>query len=39
MTYQLPPDVEQLIKERIATGHYMSEDDVLRDAMVALEQL
>lgn len=39
MSFQLPPDVEQLVKERIASGVYKSEDDVLRDAMRALEQL
>ena len=39
MDYQFPADVEQLIKERMASGTYGSEDDVLRDALVALEQL
>lgn len=39
MAYRFPPDVEQLVKDRMASGDYASEDDVLRDAMEALEQL
>ena len=38
MTYRVPADVEQLIKQRMAVGAYSSEDDVLRDALGALEQ-
>ncbi len=38
MSYQLPADVEQLVKQRIASGDYSSEDDVLRDALSALEE-
>jgi Arc/MetJ-type ribon-helix-helix transcriptional regulator len=38
MTYQFPSDVEQLIKQRMALGIYASEDEVLRDALGALEQ-
>ncbi len=38
MTYQFPADVEQLIKQRMALGVYASEDEVLRDALGALEQ-
>ncbi|MBI3838713.1 MAG: type II toxin-antitoxin system ParD family antitoxin [Planctomycetia bacterium] len=38
MAYRVPADVEQLIKERMALGAYSSEDDVLRDALGALEQ-
>ncbi len=36
MTYQLPPDVAQLVRAHMATGVYASEDDVLRDALHAL---
>ena len=36
MTYQFPPDLDQDIKERMASGLYSSEDDVLRDALRAL---
>lgn len=39
MAYQFPADVERLIKERMAMGTYTSEDEVLRDALGALEQL
>ncbi len=39
MAYHFPADVEQLIKERMALGVYSSEDEVLRDALGALEQL
>jgi Arc/MetJ-type ribon-helix-helix transcriptional regulator len=39
MAYQFPPDVDQLLKERMATGGYTSEDDVLRDALRALEEM
>lgn len=39
MAYQFPPDVDQRIKERLASGAYASEDEVLRDAMEALDQL
>jgi len=38
MTYAFPPDVEQLIAGRMATGGYSTEDDVLRDALRALAE-
>lgn len=37
MSYQFSPDVEQRIREQIALGNYTNEDDVLRDALEALE--
>jgi Arc/MetJ-type ribon-helix-helix transcriptional regulator len=37
VAYRVPADVEQLIKQRMALGAYSSEDDVLRDALEALE--
>ncbi len=37
MAYQIPADVEQLIKQRMALGAYSSEADVLRDALESLE--
>ena len=37
MHYELPPDVQQEIKQRMAKGQYASEEDVLRDAMRALK--
>jgi Arc/MetJ-type ribon-helix-helix transcriptional regulator len=36
MIYQFPPDLVDEVKKRMATGRYSSEDDVLRDAMRAL---
>ena len=37
MSYQFPPDVQQLIRQRMAEGSYSTEDDLLRDALRALE--
>jgi predicted transcriptional regulator len=37
MAYAFPPDLRQLIHEQLATGQYVSEDDVLRDALTALK--
>ena len=39
MNYQFPPDIEERLKARMARGQYESEDDVLREAMDALDQL
>lgn len=39
MPYQFPPDVERLVKDHLAQGGYTSEDDVLRDALRALEEI
>ena len=36
MPYQLPPDVEKLVRDHMAAGGYASEDEVLRDALEAL---
>ena len=38
MAYQFPPDVDKLVKERLASGKYASEDDVLREALQALSE-
>jgi Arc/MetJ-type ribon-helix-helix transcriptional regulator len=38
MSYEFPPDVQQLIQQHLASGAYASADDVLRDAMGALDQ-
>ena len=38
MVYPFPPDVDQLMRERMASGLYKSEDDVLRDALDALAE-
>jgi Arc/MetJ-type ribon-helix-helix transcriptional regulator len=38
MAYQLSSDLERLVRERMAAGGYSTEDEVLRDALSALEQ-
>jgi len=39
MAYQVPPDVEQWVRDRMAQGGYASADDVLRDALRALDEV
>lgn len=39
MNYQFPPDIEERFRVRMSDGRYQSEDDVLREAMDALDQL
>jgi Arc/MetJ-type ribon-helix-helix transcriptional regulator len=39
MHYQLPPDLEERVQARLANGAYQSADDLLRDAMNALDEL
>jgi Arc/MetJ-type ribon-helix-helix transcriptional regulator len=39
MHYQFPPDLEQRVKARLTEGCYGSADDLLRDAMNALDAL
>ncbi len=39
MHYQFPPDLHDRVQARLADGSYQSEDDLLRDAMNALEDL
>ncbi len=36
MTYQFPDDVQEIIQAQMGTGGYRSEDEVLRDALLAL---
>jgi len=38
MTYQLPPDVDETVKRYMESGCYASEEEVLREALVALHQ-
>ncbi len=35
--YQFPPDLEDEIKQRMKTGQYKSEDELLREALRALK--
>ena len=39
MSYQLPPDIEKRVRAQMDSSGVASEDDVLRAAMDALEQL
>lgn len=38
MGYPFPPDVEKLAKDLMAAGDYVSEDDLLRDALSAFQE-
>jgi len=37
MNYQFPPDVDEKVREKMASGKYASEDELLRDALEALD--
>ena len=39
MDYDFPADIEERVKARMGNGCYQSEDDVIREAMDALDQL
>ncbi|MBX3413227.1 MAG: hypothetical protein KF708_11105 [Pirellulales bacterium] len=39
MAYDIPSDIRGRLQARLTQGTYQSEDDVLRDAMDALDQL
>ena len=39
MSYEFPPDLEQRVRARMSDGRYGSEDDLLREAMDAFDQL
>lgn len=39
MSYQFPPDLQQLVQAHLVTGVYTSTDDLLRDAINALDEL
>ncbi len=38
MAYQFPPDVEELVRERMATAKYASQDELLREALLTLAE-
>jgi Arc/MetJ-type ribon-helix-helix transcriptional regulator len=38
MSYQFPPDVEKAVQKWLRSGEYSSEDDILRDALKALDE-
>lgn len=39
MHYEFPPDLQQRVLARLADGSYRTEDELLRDAMNALDEL
>jgi Arc/MetJ-type ribon-helix-helix transcriptional regulator len=39
MAYEFPTDIRERLKARLEEGVYQSEDDVIRDAMDAFDQL
>jgi Arc/MetJ-type ribon-helix-helix transcriptional regulator len=39
MQYQFPPDLQQWVDARLSAGVYQSPDDLLREAMQALDEL
>ncbi len=38
MIYPFPPDLAAQLQDRLATGHYASEEDVLRAALKVLKR-
>jgi Arc/MetJ-type ribon-helix-helix transcriptional regulator len=38
MSYGFPPEIRQLIDQNMATGRYLSEDDVLQAALHVLSE-
>ena len=38
MSYQFPPDVDELVRKQMETGDYGAEDDVLREALRSLSE-
>lgn len=39
MGYQFPPNIERMVQQRMSAGGYRSEDELLADAMLALEDV
>ena len=39
MGYQFPPNIERMVQQRMSQGGYRSEDELLADAMLALEDV
>jgi putative addiction module CopG family antidote len=37
MSYPFPLDIQQRVQAQLASGHFKSEDEVLREAMATLE--
>lgn len=39
MGYPFPPGLERLVHDRMSVGDYQNEDELLLDAMLALEEI
>ncbi|MEX0676510.1 MAG: hypothetical protein WD063_05510 [Pirellulales bacterium] len=39
MGYQFPPNIERMVQQRMSAGGYRSQDELLADAMLALEDV
>ena len=39
MAYQFPPEIEERVKEHMASGHYASEGELLVEALRALDHV
>lgn len=37
MSYMFPPEIDRLVRDRLSSGLYTSEDEVLLEAMLALQ--
>ena len=38
MAFSFPPDLQEFVRERLASGKYASEEEILRDAFQALAE-
>ena len=38
MPYPFPPDLQELVLKQMASGRYASEDELLRSALLALDE-
>lgn len=38
MAFPFPPDLQEFVRERLASGKYNSEEEILRDAFQALAE-
>jgi len=39
MSYQFPPDVEELVRKQMKSGDFATEDDLLREALSSLDRM
>ncbi len=38
MAFSFPPDLQQFVRDRMASGKYASEEELIRDAFLALTE-